>query len=112
MATFTIAPDFGASLAVKPRTLEAKFGDGYTSRALDGINAARPDEWQLTFSGRTAAERDAILAFFDARAGIEPFDWTAPDGAAARWVCPEWGYSPNNAAANTITARFVRDFAP
>lgn len=111
MATFTIAPDFNSSVAIKPRVLAAQFGDGYAMRAGDGINT-RADEWQLTFSSRTAAERDTIMAFLGARNGTEPFDWTAPDGTAGRWTCPEWGYAPNTAAANTITARFVRDFAP
>lgn len=111
MATFTIAPDFGSPLSVKPRTLAAQYGDGYAMRAQDGINA-RPDEWQLTFSARTPAERAAIMDFLDARNGTEAFDWTAPDGTAARWVCPEWSYTPDTAAANTITARFVRDYAP
>ena len=111
MATFTHAPDFGSPLTAKPRVLEAQYGDGYAMRVQDGINA-RPDEWQLTFSARTTAERDAILSFLAARNGVEPFDWTAPDGTAARWHCPEWSYAPNSAAANTVTAKFVRDYTP
>lgn len=111
MATFTIAPDFGASLTAKPRVNEAGYGDGYTQRLADGINALG-EEWQLTFSARTAAERDAILAFLKARNGTEPFDWTSPSGTVGRFVCPEWGYSPINAASNTITAKFVQDWAP
>ena len=93
MATFTIAPDFGSPVTIKPRTLGAQYGDGYSMLALDGINT-RADEWQLTFSSRTAAERDAILSFLAARNAVEPFDWTAPDGTVGRWLCAEWDYPP------------------
>lgn len=111
MTTFTIAPDFGASMSLKPRVLTAQFGDGYAQRLGDGINT-QGEEWSLTFSSRTAAEFDAILDFLEARGGTEAFDWTSPRGTVGRFVCPEWAYVPNNAASNTVTARFVRDFAP
>jgi phage-related protein len=111
MATFTIAPDFGASMSLKPRVLVAQFGDGYAQRVGDGINT-RAEEWSLTFSARTAAEFGAILSFLEARGGVEAFDWTSPRGTVGRWVCAEWGYSPDTAASNTVTARFVQDFAP
>jgi phage-related protein len=111
MSTFTVPPDYGAQLSDRPRVLLAQFGDGYAQRALDGINAA-PEEWSLTFSARTPAERDTILAFLEARNGVEPFTWTSPRGTVGKWVCPEWTFSPINAAVNTITARFVQDYSP
>jgi phage-related protein len=111
MATFTTPVDFGAQLSKKPRVLAAQFGDGYQQRLGDGINIA-PEEWQLTFSTRTAAERDGILAFLNARNGIEAFDWTSPAGTVGKFMCPEWTYSPQNAATNTITAKFMQVFEP
>jgi phage-related protein len=111
MATFTTAVDFGAQLSEKPRVLTAQFGDGYQQRLGDGINIA-PEEWQLTFSARTAAERDTILAFLSARNGVESFDWTSPAGTVGKFVCPEWSYVPNKAVANTVTALFRQVFEP
>ena len=109
MAIFTIAPDYSVTMAVKPRVLVGQFGDGYQQRVADGINT-RGEDWQLTFSARTPAERDQILAFLEARGAVEAFDWTSPRGTVGRFVCPEWGYVPVSAAANTVTARFVQVF--
>lgn len=111
MATFTTAPNFGAQLTVKPRVLTSQFGDGYSQRVADGINA-RPESWALTFSARTNSERDTILAFLEARNGVESFDWTSPRGTVGKWICSEWGYVPDNAATNTVTATFTQVFDP
>lgn len=109
MATFTIAPDFGAALTTKPRVRMAQFGDGYQQRVGDGINI-RAESWQLTFSARTASERDTILSFLQARNGVESFDWTSPFGTTGKWVCAEWSGSANNAVTNTVTAKFDQVF--
>jgi phage-related protein len=109
MATFTAAPDFGATVSEKPRLVEARFGDGYTQRAGDGINVIA-QSWSLRFSGRTATEYAAILSFLRAQSGYTAFDWTAPDGTVGIWVCREWTYTPDTAAANTVTATFERVF--
>lgn len=111
MTTFTIAPDFNSPGQVKPKVDAAAFGDGYVQRIGKGINNAG-EVWSLNFSARTTAERDAILAFFESLNGITPFDWTSPRGTVGRWVCTEWGLTPNTAAANTVGARFEQDFAP
>ena len=107
MATFTTAVDFGATLNKKPRVLAAAFGDGYSQRTGDGINIALED-WSVTFSARTNSERDTILAFLEARNGIEAFDWTSPRGTVGKFICPEWTYVPNNAAISTVTAKFTQ----
>lgn len=109
--TFTPAADFGATLDKKPRVRTAQFGDGYQQRVADGINIA-PESWSLTFSARATAERDTILAFLEARNGVEAFLWTSPRGTAGKFICPEWGASPQSAAAHTVTAKFVQVWEP
>lgn len=111
MATFTVAPDWGAQLTKKPRVRAARFGDGYEQRVGDGINIDQ-EKWSLTFSVRTNAERDVILQFLQARGGIEAFDWTSPSGTVGRWVCREWTYVPTNCSVSTVTATFEQDYAP
>lgn len=111
MATFSIAPDYGSPVEIEPRVLRGQFGDGYAQRTADGINHIA-EKWDLTFGVRTPAEADAILTFLRARGGTEAFDWTSPTGTTGRWTCPRWSYVPNNAATNTITARFEQDFSP
>lgn len=109
MATFNIAPDFASQLTETPRVLSSSFGDGYQQRVGDGINI-RPQVWNLKFSVRTNAERDAILAFLRAENGITSFDWTPPGGSAGKYLCSEWSWTPDNAATNTVIATFRQVF--
>lgn len=109
MATFTTAPDYKSPLSVKPRVRLASFGDGYTQRMADGINT-QAEAWQLSFSARTTSERDTILNFLEARNGVEAFDWTSPAGTVGKFICPEWGYTPDNNATHTVTAVFQQVF--
>lgn len=71
-------PSYTPQAKYAPRVLDAKFGDGYQQRATDGINAS-PETWDLQFLARTAADAQAMIDFFNARAGVESFQWIAPD---------------------------------
>lgn len=112
MATFTFVPDFGLNAAFKPRVRTAQFGDGYQQRVPDGINT-RQDVWNLNFSVRTDTETASILAFLEARAGSEAFDWTPPNESfAIRVVCREWNRTLDRPNQNTVTAKFDRVYEP
>lgn len=62
------------------------------------------------FSERTNTERDNILAFLDARAGVESFNWTPPRGTAGKYICEEWQVTMRNYNFNTIQATFRQVF--
>ncbi len=110
MATFTWTPDFGAQLVEKPRVHSVRFGErGFEAREVDGINTL-PEVWTLTFNSRTDSERDAILAFLRARAGLESFDWTSPVGTVGKWVCREWGASARAVGVNDAGFMFEQVF--
>lgn len=111
MATFTYTADNSAQVAVKPRVLMAQFGDGYKQRTADGINV-RPREWRLTFNSRTDAEMSPILAFLEARNGVESFDWTPPLGAAGKFICEEWNQTVVRYGINDLSATFREVFEP
>ena len=94
---------------VQNRTLEAKYGDGYVQRAGDGINP-QIVMWDLTWTNVDITDINEIAAFLDAREGVYPFYWTAPDESdPALWVCTE-GYKKSaiNALSATLTAKFSR----
>lgn len=107
--TFTYTPDYNAQLTQKPRVLEARFGDGYTQRVGDGINIA-PRIWTLTFNTRTDDEIAPILAFLQARNGIEAFNWTDPDGVTGVYVCREWRRTAVNKGINDLSTTFEQVF--
>lgn len=111
MATFTWTPSFEATEASRPRVRKTQFGDGYEQRVRFGLNT-NPKEWSLTFAERSDAERDAILAFLDARGGAESFDWTAPRGGAGKYVCEEWQVTLRACNFNTIQAKFRQVYEP
>ena len=105
MATFTYTPSFEASESSKPRAHKFQAGDGYEQRIRFGLHTDAK-EWSLTFMNRDNTERDAILAFLEARAGVESFDWTPPRGYAGKYVCEEWQANLLNCNNNTVTAKF------
>jgi phage-related protein len=111
MATFTYTPSFEATEASKPRVHKFQAGDGYEQRVRFGLNTD-PKEWTLTFSERTDTERDNILAFLEARAAVESFDWTPPRGSAGKYVCEEWQVTMRVYNFNTIQATFREVFEP
>lgn len=109
MATFTYTPSFQATESSKPRVRKFQAGDGYEQRVRFGLNTD-PKEWTLTFANRTDAERENILAFFEARIGVESFDWTPPRGGAGKFVCDEWQTTLSNCNNNQINATFREVF--
>ena len=111
MPAFTYTPSFEATEASKPRARKFQAGDGYEQRVRFGLNT-NPKEWSLVFSNRTDTERDGILAFLDARGGVESFDWTPPRGTAGKYVCEEWQVTLSNCNNNQIRATFRQVFEP
>lgn len=89
-----VAPSVGGPKSVQPRVLRAPFGDGYSQRTADGLNHM-PATWDVKWDALTAAEADAVEAFFAARGGYAAFLWTAPDAAAAlKYTCDSWTRTP------------------
>ena len=105
MAVFTWVPDQGLTGRSKPRLRKATFGDGYEQTTPDGINYMEK-EYTLNFSLINQATYAAILAFLDAQAGAA-FDWTPPNGTAARWVCESWDDKADGVTYG-VTATFRR----
>lgn len=111
MATFTYTPSFEATEISKPRVVTFQAGDGYQQRVGFGLHRDGK-EWQLQFLNRTDTERDNILAFLEARAAVESFDWTPPRGSASKYICKEWQATLQSCNFNNISATFVEVFEP
>lgn len=110
MATFTYTPSVSSQVRTAPRSLKARFGDGYSQRAADGINA-NPTKWNVVFSDESDTDADAIIAFFDARNGHESFTWTPPGGSAGQYTIVDHARRyVRGLDRNTITAQFEQEF--
>jgi phage-related protein len=106
---FKWVPDYAAQSKVEPRVSQVNFGDGYAQRLARGVNTML-ETLALTFSGRTDAEAEAILAFFAERGGVGPFTATigvGPDPPTRKYVTSgEWTRTWDAFSDNTITATF------
>lgn len=64
----------------------AQFGDGYSMRAQDGINAI-PDGWTIVHDNFLQADRDTFWAFFYAQGNWNKFSLQMPgDAVSKNWI--------------------------
>lgn len=118
MAFQTFIPPVGASFSTgtsesrEPRVLAAQFGDGYTQRAGDGINA-NPGELSPSWNVLLEGEAQAILNFFASHKGYIPFKFKLPGEATARkWICTKWNRTWATNRTVDVTATWKEVFDP
>ena len=105
-------PDFGAQKSSQPNVRVAQFGSGYSQRTTFGLNQ-NPKIWNLLWSTLSNSDADAIETFFDARAGVEAFDWTPiEDTTAYKFICTQWQRTHVYADISQINATFQQVFEP
>lgn len=110
MAVFTYIPDRGYTKTTKPRILLNQFGDGYAQRTRDGINTIQ-SEWTLTFTSRSIAEANAIIAFFETTYGVTPIDWTPPqESTTVKVIASDWSSQYESAISRTVNVKFTQVF--
>lgn len=94
------------------KTLESNFGDGYTQAVAEGLNSER-ESWNLVWENEDIADVQTIKTFLKARAGYQPFYWTAPGEETPKtWRCKKFSSKPVGPYAETLTATFERWFGP
>ncbi len=108
--TFSWRPQAGPIGAIKLRTLKARFGDGYTQEAADGINA-NEQTWPLEFLFKKA-EIQSIKAFLDAHAGYRAFLWTPPFGGPAQFRAGEYTLTDLTAGLWQLSVTFTQTHKP
>jgi phage-related protein len=93
-------PAPSSSRPVKPRVNKAQFGDGYSQRSGDGLNAS-----MRTFAAQwpslLIAHADEIETFFEAHT-VKAFVWTLPTESVVRkWTAVDW--TRGNARAGVVS---------
>jgi phage-related protein len=79
----------GTTKTSKPRVIKNAFGDGYSQRTVDGINA-NLQTWNLTWT-KLEADIDTIESFLDDHGGYIAFYWTPErESTQRKFICPEW----------------------
>lgn len=107
-----IEPSIGFTKNTKPSINIAKFGDGYSQRAVSGINNM-PGTWRLTFKDQPLDVVSAIEAFLIARGGTEAFYWTPTGDTQVTVICPEgWDIEYTSPISKTLTTTFNQVYDP
>lgn len=112
--TFTWIPDYnGTSNDFEPKTKRAKFGNGYSQRAPDGLNTI-PDMWQVSFSARHFGdETELIINFLKAQKGAAYFLWTPPRSSTQiKVICEKFSRRPAAGPYDDVTATFEQVYDP
>jgi phage-related protein len=90
--------------------VQAKFGDGYTQTAAEGINN-RSESWPLTFRG-TKEYIGAIRSFLDWHGGYKSFFYTPPGGDPGLYMAPKYSPVVHAGERYDITVTFQQVFRP
>jgi phage-related protein len=115
--TTNVCPDRGLNRTSTPRIHTAKFGDGYEQRIRNGINALE-ETFSIAFINRPPEEIDDIIALFETRGGVVPFNLTVPNTNKAggeetiKVVCDNWSKVYTYTIASGCTANFRRVYEP
>lgn len=108
--TFTWTPSKSFSKTIKPRVLNAQFGDGYSQRVVNGINSITR-EWSVSFNSKPLNEINAIEDFLSARKGSEGFLWTPPgESTSYAVICPDWSRTYDTHISASLQVKFVQIF--
>lgn len=84
-----VCPDFERSKSVTARVLGAQFGDGYTQRAGDGLNAIART-LGLTWQSLSVADAQTIEDFFLTHSGYLAFLYAGNDSVTRKWIVRQW----------------------
>lgn len=108
--TFAWSPQILAPGTRSYAIRSAKFGDGYSQEAPDGINNAS-DSWDLSFAG-VEDYIQPIYNFLDGMKGATSFYWTPPLRGQGRFKVKQFKTVPQGGGLFVLTATFEEHFAP
>ncbi|MFM0224172.1 phage tail protein [Paraburkholderia dipogonis] len=104
-----------ASYDLEPKIVIAKFGDGYAQRRPAGIHT-QARQWSVEMRNASATVAAAVLAFLEARNGVDVFSWIPPRHTEAQDVlCPSWSFAYGDLISDgervyTVTMKFEQVF--
>jgi phage-related protein len=101
-----VAPDlaFKSSRKTTAKVIRAAYGDGYSQRTGDGLNAIRR-EWTWVWEGLTAAEYASLISAFETAAGVAPLSYDS-----RLWTVSEWQDTPAGTLGADLTATAREEF--
>ena len=112
MANFpSITPSYGQVKNSNPNFLETKYGDGYSSRLVFGLNQ-NLKRYDLAWNNLSESNSDTIETFLDARGGSESFTFTPAGESSGTYICRSWRKTINYLNRASINATFEQVAEP
>ena len=85
-------PAVSSARQAKSRIKSAQFGDGYSQRSSDGLNAVTR-AFSAQWASIPSTDADTIEAFLEAHTSTA-FLWTPPlDSVQRKWIAGDWSRS-------------------
>lgn len=109
MAEFTFTPSYTTEVSYKPRVRIVEYGDGYSQRAIEGLNPIS-EVWNLVFDVRDDLTTSDVVQFLIDHTGLA-FDWISPNRTLPiKVICNEWQRVYTTNGINGIRATFTQVF--
>lgn len=84
---------FSPQISEQPRVRTIQFGDGYSARIVDGLNA-QPVRVTVPWRNRTHQEVRTLTDFFRRHEGHKWFIWLVDaDTHPRKFICSKWNWS-------------------
>lgn len=101
---------YGTDMTQQMRVRRVQFGDGYSQRAEDGLNA-QPQEWRLNWAAIPDATAEALRLFFKERGGVRIIDWTPFGQAVAlKWTNGPFKSKPSGYGISDCSVTLTQEF--
>lgn len=110
----TALPDielsYGTNMSEDYRVRRVDFGDGYSQRAQDGLNAQR-QQWQLVWESIPDAQAEQLRVFFRQLGGTGIIEWT-PFGQATqlKWTATGFTSKPSGTLISDVSVTLTQEF--
>lgn len=106
----SVQPSYPMPTRTTANVLQISFGDGYSQRTADGLNAIK-DVVSVVWDMIDLDPKNEIVDFFVSHAGYKAFLWTPPGGdTEKKWICKQWGVDPVPTDLFTVTAEIEEVF--
>lgn len=96
-----IRMSYGVSMTEEYKVKTIKYGDNYSSRTSEGINAVR-QKWKWVWNSVTETDAETLRAFFSARKGVESIQWTPHGETVERSFVTTGGFRKSFKRFNTF----------
>ncbi len=101
---------YGTDMTQEYRRKRLTMGDGYSVRALDGLNA-KVQRWKLTWNDVANADAEMLRLFFEDLAGVGLVRWTPfNQPSQLLWTAEGFNSAPSSFGKSTCTVNLTQEF--